>query len=85
MYRQEYEGNLNFATDAWTSPNHKAYVAVTLHDELARYLSTDPENIKDVLIWWHERKPCTRVSLAWPWIILQSLVRSSLFTIFLSN
>ena len=22
---------LNFATDAWTSPNHKAYVAVTVH------------------------------------------------------
>ena len=21
-----------------------------------RYLSTDPENVKDVLIWWHERK-----------------------------
>jgi len=32
-YRQEYEGNLNFATDAWTSPNHKAYVAVTVHFE----------------------------------------------------
>jgi hypothetical protein len=24
---------LNFATDAWTSPNHKAYVAVTIHFE----------------------------------------------------
>jgi hypothetical protein len=24
---------LNFATDAWTSPNHKAYVAVTVHFE----------------------------------------------------
>jgi hypothetical protein len=22
---------LNFATDAWTSPNHKAYVAFTVH------------------------------------------------------
>jgi hypothetical protein len=22
---------LNFATDAWTSPNHKAYVAITVH------------------------------------------------------
>lgn len=28
---QEYEGNLNFATDAWTSPNHKAFVAVSVH------------------------------------------------------
>lgn len=31
---QEYEGRLNFATDAWTSPNHRAYVAVTVHLEL---------------------------------------------------
>jgi hypothetical protein len=33
MYRQEYEGNFNFATDTWTSPNHKAYMAVTVHFE----------------------------------------------------
>jgi hypothetical protein len=25
---------LNFATNAWTSPNHKAYVAVTVHLEI---------------------------------------------------
>ena len=31
---QEYDGNLNFATDAWTSPNHKAFVAVTVHFEV---------------------------------------------------
>jgi hypothetical protein len=30
---QEYEGDLNFATDAWTSPNHKAFIAVTVHFE----------------------------------------------------
>ena len=24
---------MNFATDAWTLPNHKAYVAVTVHFE----------------------------------------------------
>ena len=24
---------MNFATDAWTSPNNKAYVAVTVHFE----------------------------------------------------
>ncbi|KAF8257333.1 hypothetical protein EI94DRAFT_1558922, partial [Lactarius quietus] len=30
---QEYDGKLSFATDAWTSPNHKAYVAVTIHLE----------------------------------------------------
>lgn len=28
---QEYEGTLSFATDAWTSPNHKAFVAVSVH------------------------------------------------------
>lgn len=28
---QEYEGELSFATDAWTSPNHRAFVAVTVH------------------------------------------------------
>jgi hypothetical protein len=30
---QEYDGALSFATDAWTSPNHKPYVAVTVHFE----------------------------------------------------
>ena len=30
---QEYEGALSFATDAWTSPNHKVFVAVTVHFE----------------------------------------------------
>ncbi|TFY69264.1 hypothetical protein EVJ58_g529 [Rhodofomes roseus] len=28
---QEYDGELNFATDAWTSPNQKAMVAFTVH------------------------------------------------------
>ena len=27
----EYEGVLNFATNAWTSPNHKAYMMITVH------------------------------------------------------
>ena len=30
---QEFDGSLSFGTDAWTSPNHKAYVAVTVHFE----------------------------------------------------
>ena len=30
---QEYHGKLNFATDAWSSPNHKSYVAITVHLE----------------------------------------------------
>ncbi|KAG2134705.1 hypothetical protein BD769DRAFT_1291985, partial [Suillus cothurnatus] len=30
---QNYEGKLNFATHAWTSPNHRAYVALSVHLE----------------------------------------------------
>jgi hypothetical protein len=30
---QEHKGTLSFTTDAWTSPNHKAFVAVTVHFE----------------------------------------------------
>ncbi|PPQ76807.1 hypothetical protein CVT26_001761 [Gymnopilus dilepis] len=30
---QEHDGKLSFTTDAWTSPNHKAYVAITVHLE----------------------------------------------------
>jgi hypothetical protein len=30
---KEYEGRLSFATDAWTSPNQRAYVAITVHLE----------------------------------------------------
>ncbi|KAG6858154.1 hypothetical protein C0991_003422, partial [Blastosporella zonata] len=26
---QSYEGDLSFATDGWTSPNNKPYVAIT--------------------------------------------------------
>ena len=28
---KEYDGALNFAMDAWTSPNHRAFVAMTVH------------------------------------------------------
>ncbi|KAG2370356.1 hypothetical protein BDR07DRAFT_1447216 [Suillus spraguei] len=30
---QNYDGELNFATDAWTSPNHRAFVAILVHLE----------------------------------------------------
>jgi hypothetical protein len=30
---QEHDGAINFATDAWTSPNSRAFVAVTAHFE----------------------------------------------------
>ena len=28
---KKHEGCLSFATDAWTSPNHRAFVAITVH------------------------------------------------------
>ena len=30
---QQYPGKLSFSTDAWTSPNHKAFIAVSVHLE----------------------------------------------------
>lgn len=33
QYLQEHQGDLSFCTDAWTSPNHRAYVAITVHLE----------------------------------------------------
>jgi hypothetical protein len=39
------------------------------HDELDQYLSTDTEDVKDAILWWHERRAtfphlshCTRLS-----------------------
>jgi hypothetical protein len=32
MYK-DHPGRLHFATDAWTSPNHRAFVAWTVHLE----------------------------------------------------
>ncbi|KAL1739475.1 hypothetical protein HDZ31DRAFT_49335 [Schizophyllum fasciatum] len=29
-YLQEYDGDLNFQTDCWTAPNHKAYMGTTV-------------------------------------------------------
>ena len=28
---QDYEGNLHFCTNAWTSSNHKAFIGITVH------------------------------------------------------
>lgn len=28
---QEHSGHVHFSTDAWTSPNHRAFVAWTVH------------------------------------------------------
>jgi hypothetical protein len=30
---KDYDGRLSFATDAWTSPNQRAFVAITVHFE----------------------------------------------------
>ena len=30
-YYQDYDGDLNFAMDAWMSPNHRAYIAISVH------------------------------------------------------
>lgn len=45
---QEHEGDLNFATDAWTSPNHKAFVAVTVHFEINGVPMTMLLDLKEV-------------------------------------
>lgn len=37
-------------------PSLSAPKLTELRDELACYLSTDPEQVKDVLLWWHEHK-----------------------------
>jgi len=33
QFLKEYDGRLSFATDAWTSPNHRAFIALTVHFE----------------------------------------------------
>lgn len=45
---QQHEGKLNFATDAWTSPNHKAFVAVTVHFEIDGVPMSMLLNLKEV-------------------------------------
>lgn len=32
---QEHDGALSFATDGWTSPNHRPFITVTVHFENA--------------------------------------------------
>ena len=32
-HKQEHDGALSFTTDAWSSPNHKSFIAVTVHFE----------------------------------------------------
>jgi hypothetical protein len=30
---KDYRGKLSFTTDAWTSPNHRAFIAICVHLE----------------------------------------------------
>lgn len=32
-YTKDHKGEISFATDVWTSPNHKALIAITAHME----------------------------------------------------
>ena len=45
---QEYDGKLNFATDAWTSPNHWAFVATTVHLEIGGKAVCIPLDVVEV-------------------------------------
>lgn len=64
--RQEYDGRLNFATDAWTSPNHRAYVAVTVHMELNGEMISLVLDVVEVAevsrLMFASRVACTEVS-----------------------
>ena len=37
-------------------PSLRAPEASKLRDELERFLSTDPEYVEDVLLWWYEHR-----------------------------
>jgi hypothetical protein len=37
-------------------PSLSAPMQKELRDDLDRYLSTDPEMVEDVLMWWHEHR-----------------------------
>ena len=43
-----YGGKLSFVTDAWTAPNHKPFIAVTVHLEREGKLLVLPLDIVDV-------------------------------------
>jgi hypothetical protein len=45
---EDYEGDISFATDAWTSPNHYAYVALTAHLQAQGQLLSIILNIVEV-------------------------------------
>ncbi|KAL1724711.1 hypothetical protein EV714DRAFT_222565 [Schizophyllum commune] len=48
QWLQEYEGDLNFQTDCWTSPNHKAYMGTTVTLEHNGSMMTFVLNVVEV-------------------------------------
>jgi hypothetical protein len=46
--RQEYPGRLSFGTDAWTSPNHRAFVAWVVHLQHEGELLSFPLDVYEV-------------------------------------
>ncbi|KIK76816.1 hypothetical protein PAXRUDRAFT_168183, partial [Paxillus rubicundulus Ve08.2h10] len=45
---REYEGQISFTTDAWTSPNHRAFVAFSMHLEHEGVPLTFPLDVVEV-------------------------------------
>jgi hypothetical protein len=56
---QSYNGELNFATDAWTSPNHKAFVVLTVHlEQDGTPLCLVLDIVEVAQVWtYHDSKP----------------------------
>ena len=47
-YLKAYKGELNFAMDTWTAPNHHAFFAVTVHLEERGEMSMIPLDIWEI-------------------------------------
>ena len=45
---QEYKGRISFTTDAWTSPNHRSFMAFCVHMEHEGKLLTFPLDVVKV-------------------------------------
>ena len=45
---QEYKGRISFTTDAWTSPNHRSFMAFCVHMEHEGKLLTFPLDVVEV-------------------------------------
>ena len=45
---QEYNGKLSFTMDAWTAPNHRVFIAFSIHLEHQRVLLSMPLDIVEV-------------------------------------